>query len=249
VEVRVFSALLSSVFSLVILLFWVAVFAGFVYVCLRFIRRKWRPSKKEQTVLDWAAADGWTVELEPDQVSWADLLPGRKTGAVRMLLRRDVAGHEVSVADYRWSRRRQPGLLDVDRVGNEWENHHYVAARVGLPGQYPPVEVGRPDRLGWLDDVLEVDIGGLADRYTGPRQVPSDDPEFDAHIAVRAYDPAAASVIGPQLRQAMLAGQVPRSWQLKGSDLVVWRSGSFTEPQQVVDLTNGVLGVAQLLGR
>jgi len=247
----VFGALFSSVFALVLYLFWIAVFAGIIVVGFKIARRGWRPSKKEHELLQWAAADGWTVELEPEEVDWADLLPGRKTGAVRMLLRRNVAGREVCVADYRYSTRRTPGLLDGGRrAGPPVRNHHYVAGWVRLPGEYPPVTVGRPDRLGWIDDVLDVDLGGLADRYTGPRQVPSDDPEFDARFCVQAYDPAAAfTVVGPALRQAMVAGEVPAMWEVKGSDLVAWHPGSFTEPRVIVNLAHGVLRVAELISR
>lgn len=246
-----FGALFSSVFTVIGYLFWIAVFAGFIFVGFKIARRGWRPSKNEQAFLRWAAADGWTVVLEPEQVSWAGLLPGRKTGAVRMLLSRTVGGRELCVADYRYSTRRSPGLLDGGRrVGPPMRNHHYVAGWVRLPAEYPPVTVGRPDRLGWIDDVLDVNLDRLADRYLGPRQVPSGDPEFDARFALQAYDPAAAfTVVGPALRRAMLAGEVPTTWQVKGADLVTWRSGSFTEPQVIVNLANGVLRVAELIGR
>jgi hypothetical protein len=58
----------------------------------------------------------------------------------------------------------------------------------------------------------------------------------------------ARSLLGPTLIHEHLAGRVP-AWSLAGQDLLTWRSGAISDPNQIPGMTAGLIRVAELLGR
>lgn len=198
-------------------------------------------SKQRQDVLQWAVAHGWAVVQRPD-VRWSNLLPGGYRHGISVLLHRTIAGRSVCVAEYAHSNH------DLINPQGSGQNNRYVVAWVGLAGNCPAVEVERVGRLDWIDRLDPVQW--LDERYVGaPRPIPTGYAEFDDRFLVLARDPADVhATVGPALRQAHLAEEVP-PWRAAGPDLVTWRPVPFLDPKIVIDLVNGLTRVADLLGR
>jgi hypothetical protein len=199
-----------------------------------------RERERREALRGWAARHGWAYAERP-ATDWAPRLPGRNPRGVSLMLSGVLDGHPVAVAEYSYTETSTSTRHNADGTSTTSTNsttHHFVVTAVRLASPGPTVAVQPRHALSKLGRTL------FGDRPTALGYEP-----FDKAFRIVAEDPdAARRVVGPVLAGEHLAGRVP-TWSLHGTELLTYRSGRITDPDQVAGLAAPLVRVAALLGR
>ena len=191
-----------------------------------------RERDRQRRIRHWAARHGWQVAVHP-AVDWAAQLPGGRRGRVYLLVSAMVGGRYVGVADYAYTTESSNSDGSSSRT-----THRFIVTAVRLDARYPPVAVQPRGALSRFGRSL-----------FGDNAAATGHDAFDRQFRVRTKEPGLArALLSPTLIHEHLAGRVP-AWSLAGQDLLTWRSGAISDPNQIPGMTAGLIRVADLLGR
>jgi len=192
-----------------------------------------RGRARRERMRQWMAQYGWTMTESP-AVDWGNRLPGQNPGGVSRIICGTLGGRPVCVGDYSYTYR---ALADnTGRRGSARRAYVVVVVRLAEPG--PTIAVERRGAFSKLARTLV----GEGDAGTA-------DPQFDRTFRVLGCDPMTAQrLLGPALRAAHLAGQVP-PWSLQQTDLMTYYPGNIDRPEQIPRCAAPLVRVADLLGR
>lgn len=190
--------------------------------------------ERRSRIARWAAHRGWRVQLNPS-VPWIPLLPGTHRRGVSLLVHGHLDGRTVAVADYSYT--TTSSSTDANgRSSTTTTTHHLVVTAVRVPRPYPAVAITRRGAISRLGRSMFGD-GPTATGVT----------EFDRRFRIRTRHPELVrSIFGPALIAEHLADSVPE-WSIADHDLVTWRSGRITDPEQIPILTAPLMRVARHL--
>lgn len=182
----------------------------------------------------WAHRHGWRVVDRP-QAQWTSRMPGRNRRGVSLALVGTHQGHQVSVAEYKYT---TTSTSTSDSSTTSSTTHHYVVAVVHL--DVPGAAIAVHPRGG---------LSKLGRTIFGDRATALGDERFDSQWRVSAQDPSVVrGFIGPLLAAEHIAGRLPH-WSLQGTELITYERGRLTDPARIPALVAPLVRVASLLGR
>lgn len=190
--------------------------------------------ERRSRIARWAARRGWRVQLNPS-VPWIRLLPGTHRRGVSLLVHGHLDGRTVAVADYSYTT-TSSSTDSSGRSSTSTTTHHLVVTAVRLPHPYPAIAITRRGALSRLGRSMFGD-GATATGVT----------EFDRRFRIRTRHPELVRpIFGPALIAEHLADSVPE-WSIADHDLVAWRPGRITDPEQIPAIAARLVRVARHL--
>ncbi|MQY24254.1 hypothetical protein [Nocardia macrotermitis] len=209
----------------------VLLFVGLIVALVAAVSAAARQERARVGALNqWAMANGWTF-VPRCEAPWTAQLPGRNRRGLGATLIGQVGGRRVLVAEYSYT------------VSSEQSSstYHFIAVAVTLDRPHPLVSVRHASGA----------LATFAQTLFGQRPAPIGHPVFDALYRVDSPDPGyARSLLGPQLIQAQIAGELP-PWQLVGPELLTCTrvSTPIRDPYLIPAYVGPALRVVELLGR
>jgi hypothetical protein len=187
-----------------------------------------RQRRQRDRMRDWADRNGWAFTLKPSG-DWGHRLPGGNSNGVTHTFTSLLKGRKVNVAEY--------SVTDASD-GTSTNTHHYVITVIQLRRPLPATDVAprsQPSRL--------------ATRVLGPGETATGDTDFDRSFRIRTTEPTVLHQwFTPALIAAQLAGRVPGSWSVHGTDLLCHRPGRL-DTDQILRHATAALPLADLLER
>ena len=188
--------------------------------------------RRVEALRAWAYAWGWRF-IDHPQVQWTSRMPGRNRRGVSLAMVGVQQGHQVSVAEYRYTETTSSANNSTSTT-----THHFIVVVVHLDRPGATIAVQSRGAFSKLGRTL-----------FGDRATALGDDRFDSQWRVSAQDPATVrGYIGPVLAAEHVAGRVPH-WSVQGTELVTYERGRLTDPARIPALVAPLLRVASLLGR
>jgi hypothetical protein len=192
--------------------------------------------RRMEAIRAWAYAHRWRI-VERPQAAWVSRMPGRNRRGVSLALVGVEQGHQVSVAEYKYTTTSSSTNASGHSTSSS-TTHHYIVTVVHL--DVPAAAIAVQQRGG---------LSKLGRSIFGDRPTALGDERFDSQWRVSAKDPATVrGFIGPMLAEEHIAGRVP-SWSIEGNELITYQNGRLTDPAVIPALVAPLVRVASLLGR
>lgn len=189
--------------------------------------------RRVEALRGWARAHGWRFVDAPRDVGWTSRMPGRNRRGVKLAMVGVQQGHQVSVAEYRYTETTTNSNNTTSST-----SHHFIVVVVHLDRPGATIAVQRRGAISKLGRTI-----------FGDRATALGDERFDSQWRVTTPDPAVVrGFVGPALAAEHIAGRVPH-WSVQGTELLTYERGRLTDPARVPALVAPLLRVASLLGR
>jgi hypothetical protein len=195
-----------------------------LFLILSFLTRflaRFSGKRSRDSILDWAAARDWNVNLSGARIYfrpevWTRHLPRGDRNGVRFELDGTWQGRRVTVVDYWYQTTSTTYNRDGDH-GGTWSTtttvRHVAVIAVRLSAQRPAMALERRGMgLGWGLGLSRV-LGHQASNLTGNE-------EFDRRFRIRAPAPVGTGIVPPQLIVAHLAARLPL-WRVSVDQLLI----------------------------
>jgi hypothetical protein len=185
-----------------------------------------RQRRHRDRMRQWADRNGWTFTLNPN-VDWGRRLPGGNPNGVSHTFTGMLNGRQVNVAEY--------SVTDASD-GTTTNTHHQVITVVRLHRPLPATDVEPRSRAS-----------RLAAKAFGAGETATGNPDFDRAFRIRTTEPATLNQwFSPALITAHIAGRVPKSWSVQGTELLCRQSGRL-ELDEIAGRAGAALPLADLL--